>query len=302
MLTEKQLAARKIGGSDVAVILGLSKFKTILELYAEKSGDITPPDLSGNESVEAGNVLEDAIADLTARRLSRRDGREVKLRRSNLTITNPKYPWLTAHIDRDIVGEDRGVEIKNVGSFAAKDWGDPGTDQIPDYYLPQPHTYMIVKGYPRWVVSAYFGGSDLRLYDIEADKEFAEIIIERTHYFWHENVLKGVPPEFDPSHPAAPAALKRLYPGTDGRELEADTKLSHWLEVMQDAKKKADDYEKTAELAKAHILGEMGSAATMVFPGGIKMVRKLVSRKGYTVEASEYVEARIVKPKASQQE
>lgn len=297
MLTPEQLAARKIGGSDVAVILGLSKFKTPMELWAEKTGAIEPPDLSDNDNVVAGNVMEDAIADLTAWRLSKRDGRTVKLRRSNLTITNPKYPWLTAHIDRDIVGEDRGVEIKNVGARAARDWGEPGTDQIPDYYLPQPHTYMIVKGYPSWVVSAYFGGGDLRLYDIEFNQDFADIIIEATHKFWHENVLKNIPPDFDPAHPAAEEAIKRLYPGTDGREIKAPSGMDHWLSVFQDASKKAADYEKMAVLAKSHMLAEMGQAAIMDFPDGTILIRKVVQRKGYTVEASSYVDARVVKPK-----
>src|SRR6185369_13191468 len=170
MLTTEQLAARKIGGSDVACILGLNPFKTALELYAEKRGELEPADLSENENVEAGVVLEDAIADLTARRMTRRLGREIKLRRCNLTLTHPKYDWLTIHIDRDVVGEDRGVEIKNVGARAARFWGEQDTDEIPDYYLPQPHTYMLVKDYPAWTVSGYFGGSDLRLYEIAANK------------------------------------------------------------------------------------------------------------------------------------
>lgn len=301
MLTTEQLAARKVGGSDVPVILGLNPWKTALELYGEKRGELEPQDLSANENVEAGVILEDGIATLTERRMGRRLGRDIKLRRCNLTLSHPKYPWLTCHIDRDVVGEDRGVEIKNVGARAAMHWGEEDTDQIPDYYLPQPHTYMLVKDYPVWTVSGYFGGSDLRLYEIARDREFEGLIVEETHKFWHEHVLKGIPPAFDPGHPAATRALKRIYPGTNGAELIADAGLEHWKSVLQESDELAKRYEKSAELAKLHLLGAMGDAAILKFGDGLSMVRKKVARKAYTVEATEYIDARIKKPAASKE-
>jgi len=297
MLTTDQLQARKIGGSDVATILGLNPYKTPLELWAEKTGRIEPENLDDNEAVEAGNVMEDAIATLTAKRMSRRLGREIKLRRCNLTLSNPKYPWLTAHIDRDVVGEERGVEIKNVGWRMARDWGEQGTDEIPDHYLPQPHTYMLVKDYPVWTVSSYFGGSELRLYEVERDKSMEEVIVEETHKFWHEHVLKDVEPAFDPGHKAASKALKRLYPGTNGAELKADAALEHWRAVYEDACAAKARYDKAAELAKDHILYSMGEAAVMRFADGSTFTRKKVLRKAYVVEATEYIDGRLKKPK-----
>lgn len=296
MLTSDQLAARKVGGSDVSCILGLNPYKTVLELYAEKTGQIEPEDLSANENVEAGNVMEDAIATLTARRMTRRLGREIKLRRCNLTLSHPKYDWLTAHIDRDVVGEDLGVELKNVGWRAAADWGAEDTDEIPEYYLPQPHTYMLVKDYPAWTVSGYFGGSELRLYTVERNREMEQLIVEETHRFWHEHVLKGIPPAFDPAHRAAAKAIRRLYPGTNGAEVIADARLEHWRGVMQDAAEFRQRFEKSEELARLHIASQMGDAAVMRFADGSCMTRKLVTRKGYTVEASSYVDVRFKKP------
>jgi putative phage-type endonuclease len=296
MLSTEQLAARKVGGSDVGTILGLNPYKTALELYAEIKEQIPRDDFSENLAVEAGELLEDGIATLTERHMTRRLGRPIKLRRCNLTLSNPKYPWLTAHIDRDVVGEERGVEIKNVGWRMGKFWGEEDTDQIPEYYLPQPHTYMLVKDYPAWTVSGYFGGADLRLYEVERDKEFAEIIIEETHNFWHHHVLKGVPPAFDPGHAAASRALKRIYPGTDGSTLTADKQIEHWRAVMEEADALEARYKKSGELAKLHILSAMGEAAVMKFADGSSMTRKQVTRKGYTVDATTYVDARIKKP------
>jgi putative phage-type endonuclease len=296
-LTEKQLSMRKVGGSDVATILGLNPFKTVLELFYEKMGTIEPADLSENEAVEAGNILEDGIAALAERRISRRDGRAVKLRRSNLTLSHPKYDWLTIHIDRDVVGEERGVELKNVGWRAAVAWGADGTSEIPKYYAPQVHTYMLVKNYPVWTVAAYLGGGEMRLYDIERNKEWDQLIIDSTHDFWVENVGKGIPPDINPDADRAVQALRRVYPGTDGSTIVAPASLAAWRDVRAEAKQIIALNEKVVDGCDARILREMGSAAILHFEDGSEFTRKLVKRKAYTVEAAEYMDLRFKKAK-----
>jgi putative phage-type endonuclease len=302
MLTKEQLAARKIGGSDVATILGLNPWKTALELYAEKRGEIEQPSLDDNENVEAGNVLEDGIAELAARRLTRKLQTEIRLRRCNLTLVNPNYDWLTVHIDRDVVGHDLGVECKNVGARAASSWGEAGTDEIPDYYIPQPHTYMLVKRYPRWIVAGYFGGGDLRLYDVQRDPEFEQLIIERTHDFWHYHVLKGEPPALDFGAPGALRALKRVYRGTTGEVIAATEQHKRWRQTMQELDERAKELGAAAATIKAQLLAAMGEAAILRFDDGFDLVRKTVEREGYTVAPTSYIDARISKtpqPKAA---
>ena len=50
-----------IGSSDISVILGLNPFKTMLQLWAEKTGVVKPKDLSDNEAVEWGTRLERVV-------------------------------------------------------------------------------------------------------------------------------------------------------------------------------------------------------------------------------------------------
>lgn len=295
-LTKEQLAARKIGGSMVATILGLDPHKSQVELYHEIRGTIEREDLSENTAVEAGTVLEDGIAELAQRHMARFWNKPVKLRRCNLTLSHPEYPWLTCHIDRDVVGEERGVELKNVGMRAAKGWGMPFTDEIPDHYMPQPMTYMLVKGYPVWTVAGYFGGADLRLYEIARDKEWDEIIVERTHDFWHNHVLAGVPPPIDLDGPRALEIVKRIYKGTTGVIVQAGEDLDHWRQVFEQASKKAKEYGDLAEGAKAHMLDALGDGAILDF-GSTKLERKQVTRKAYSVAETTYFDARFKKVK-----
>lgn len=62
MLTEEQLKNRTeyIGGSDVAIIMGTSPFKTPWQLLLEKAR-IVPNRFKGNKYTEVGNVLEPKI-------------------------------------------------------------------------------------------------------------------------------------------------------------------------------------------------------------------------------------------------
>jgi len=286
MLTEedKRLRQTGVGGSDLATILGLNPYQTAWELYYEKIG-VMPDDGEDSLAQRMGHRLEDPIAREYAQEF------QVRLRRRNQTVRHPKYDWLLANIDRERVKEKRGVEIKNVGWPMVDRWGPSGTDQVAEHYLPQPLHYMLVLDYPRWDVAAYLAGTEIRYYHLERDPEWDEIIIQTTHDFWHHHVLVQKPPEPDFSKEPNREALKRLYPGTNGETVELPPEAVHWDRVYQESRELAKRYDNAAQAAQAHILELIGEASRGVFPDGSGWERKKVSRKGYTVDAAEYVQA-----------
>ncbi|MFU1875596.1 YqaJ viral recombinase family protein, partial [Enterococcus faecium] len=52
---------RGIGGSDVSTILGLNKYKSVYQLWLEKTGQILPIE-TDSEPAYWGTVLEDIVA------------------------------------------------------------------------------------------------------------------------------------------------------------------------------------------------------------------------------------------------
>jgi len=292
MLTAEQLAARKIGGSDVATILGVNPYKTARELFHEKRGELEVPNIDTVDAVEAGNVMEAPIAELVQRRLSRRWAVPVRLRKCNLTLSRPEFPWLTVHIDRDFVGLERGLEIKNVGPRAWKGWGPEDSDEIPEHYLPQVHTYLLVKNYPVWTVAGYFGGGDLRFYEVQRDPEMDQMIVTKTEEFW-KAVADGTPPDVDPAAPRALEVLRKVYPGTDGSTVEAPPELLAWIGTLKQAGALKHDYDEMEKTAKAHVLRFMGPAAILRTPEG-DYARKVVHRKAYTVDEGDYTKLQLV--------
>ena len=82
-----------IGGSDIACIMGLNPWKSAYALYAEKHGDVEPEDLSNNEFVYWGTVLEQVVAD----RFCELTGKKV---RKCGTLQDESYDFMLANVDR----------------------------------------------------------------------------------------------------------------------------------------------------------------------------------------------------------
>ena len=63
MTREEWLEARKngIGGSDAATILGLNPYKTTIELWEEKTGDMQSYQLDGYERVSFSKFTDNEI-------------------------------------------------------------------------------------------------------------------------------------------------------------------------------------------------------------------------------------------------
>ncbi|ADG20360.1 phage-type endonuclease [Paraburkholderia atlantica] len=295
---EQWLADRQagIGGSDVAAALGLSRYKTAFQLWAEKTGRLEPENLDDVERIRFGNLMEEIIAREYARR------NDVKVQRRNSIIAHPKYPFMRANVDRVVVGARRGLECKNVDGMAFRfgEWGEPGTDQVPDEYLLQCHHYMVVLDYPEWHLAACVGGNSLRTYIIERDAETEEMLIEQEHAFW-QHVERDEAPSLDYEHATAEAMLKRMHPETDGDEIALPPSIAWWHAVKLDADEHIKRYEAISDGAKNHILEALGNAAAGTLPDGGKYTRKLVKKKEFTVEASSYIKLGYTKPKAAKE-
>lgn len=136
---EEWLKARegKIGGSDAGSILGMTPWRSNVDLYREKIGLQDPADLSENPLVQYGIKAEPLI-----RELFRIDYPALQvLYEENNMFTNTDYPW--AHVSLDAWLEEgetgkRGVlEIKTAtvsSSLAAAKWKD---NNLPQSYFAQ---------------------------------------------------------------------------------------------------------------------------------------------------------------------
>lgn len=246
MLSIEQLEARKagIGGSDMAAVLGLSPYKTPLDVYNEKLGLVEPEDLAANERVHFGNVLEDVVAEEFGRRTG------LKPRRNNQHLVHKDHPFLMANIDRGItgkvMGKKAGLECKTCDKWAARPemWGDGALleydsegnlviaqydDMVPDWYLIQCVHYMAVTDSDLWFLAVLIGGNDFRIYTIWRDRDFEALVMKKAAKFWNEYVLAQTPPP-----PANVVDLETMFSVDNGNSVEADQEIiDTWAEIKE---------------------------------------------------------------------
>ena len=218
-----EIRRKGIGGSDAAAVAGLSRYRTPIQVYMEKVGLIEPPE--ENEAMYWGKKLEDLVAE----EFSVRTG--LKVRRKNAILKHPECPWMLANVDRLIVGKDEGLECKTASAYKADEWNG---DEIPWEYAIQCYHYMAVTGYSAWWIAVLIGGNRFVYKRIERDEEIIANLIKIESDFWHNHVLKGVPPDPDGSSTST-ELMKQLYPESNGLEVDLPSAVERWIEQYEQA-------------------------------------------------------------------
>lgn len=258
---EAWLQARRkgIGGSDAAAILGLSPWKSPLQLYLDKRGELeSQPD---NESMLWGRVLEPVIR----QQYAERTGRIVRLHEG--IIAHPSHAFMLANLD-GFTDDRRVLEIKTARS--GHDWGEPGTDEIPETYLLQVQHYMAVTGYEVADVAVLIGGSDFRIYEVPADNDLHEMLIDAEAEFW-QRVVEGNPP--DPVNHADMVA--KFGRSSIEQAIEASHEELEALAQLKAIRAQIKEAEKIEESAKAILMKAMGEADTLSTNGKVVVTWKM---------------------------
>jgi len=286
---------RGIGGSDVAGILGMSRFTSPLGVYLDKLGEIE--DDGASEAAEWGNLLEPVIA----AKFAREHPTDLDVRPSPGVLAHPDRPWQIVNVDRllapDVDAEPDGVlEVKTANQWLAGDW-DPDAEQIPAPALLQVHHEMAVTGATYAWLAALIGGQHFVQFRVDRDEEMVERLAELEGRFWHDHVLARVPPPIDGST-ATSDLLGRLY----DVEPEAIAVLdpAEFL-PLRNAYREAKTAEKAAEEHATAIANQLkallGPKEIGVLDGQPVVTWKSINRAGYTVAPTTFRKLHLPKEK-----
>jgi putative phage-type endonuclease len=264
-----------IGGSDIGAILGLSRYRTPLQVWMEKTGkDIKQ---SNSLPMRFGSFAETFVASEYARATG------FELIHDESIYVHPNYSFMSAHIDRFVRRNalpssksechhhrdntnastpfNRILECKTANPFATNEWGEAGTDQVPMSYLCQCIWYMAITEIGRADLAVLFGNHDFRIYEITKDVELENLVIQKAEYFWHQYVLKDIPPPV-----TSEQDCQLLFSKGDA------TKAVKASQVMLDLSRRLHllnsqitQYEKEISGIKQVIMNQMGEAETLTF-------------------------------------
>lgn len=199
-----------LGGSDIAAILGLHRWKGPLHVWEEKHGR---GDHSDSEAAYCGRKLEGVIAEMFS------DATGLEIAPSPGTLQNLARPWMLANIDRLVIDVDATVplECKNRSEHQARQWAD----EVPDEPALQAHWYTAVRGDSHSYVIALIGGNRRRWYRLERDQELIDHLIAFCEDWWLQHVVEGTPPPPDGSR-ATTELLAHLWDAQEGAATEID--------------------------------------------------------------------------------
>ena len=149
---EEWLRYRKlgIGGSDVASLLGISKWKSEIELWLDKTNQTNESPVE-NEAMQWGTIMEPIIRNHFAK-VTGKAVVELKA-----MLQHPEYPFMLADVDGitvDDVGNPAILEIKTASEFKRSEW----EEDVPAYYQTQIQHYLCVTGIRKAYCAVLIGG------------------------------------------------------------------------------------------------------------------------------------------------
>lgn len=244
---EKWLEYRRlgIGGSDASTIVGLNPYSSLFKLYADKKGLLQP--IEDTEIMRQGRDFEEYVA----KRFCEETGK--KVRRRNFMFQHDEYDFMLADIDRDIVGENAGLECKTTSLFNKHDFEN---GEIPLYYYVQMTHYMAVMGYDKMYLAVLVLSKAFYWFEIERNEEEISALIAAENDFWNNNILTGTPPEIDGSE-ATLDTVKAIYSGDVDTDLSV-TVSDNLMVKYEGAKSIYEESKSQLDAVKAEIQLKLG--------------------------------------------
>jgi len=277
----------RLGGTDVAGILGLSPYNTPHHVWAHKVG--LELDDDDNLPMRLGRELEDLVADEFEREMG--DGWAVA--DVPAPVVREDLTYLGGNPDGVVYVDGEGV----VGGWEGKTTSDPDKfeDGVPVDYKAQITTYMAATGLEVfWVTVLIYGGwsPEVRTFRVERDQEDVETILQTARAFWTNHVQTRTPPPITAGGAAgAREVLPHHHDEADDEEVELGEEAAQLVEDLEDVKAQIDDLEDQKDAIQAElmeVLGERGRSGRL--PDGRKVNYQLSRYLSKTTLEEEYPE------------
>lgn len=239
---------RGIGGSDASVVCGISRYKSPVELWMEKTNQI--PCQEAGEAAYWGTQLEAMVRT----EFSKRTG--VEVRRVLQLLQSAEHPFMLANLDGVCEHPDLGTcvfEAKTASAYKAGEWDDA----IPDEYMLQIQHYMAVTGYQGAYIAVLIGGNTFRWRFVARDESLIASLIELEADFWN-HVKDGTPPPLDGSNAAVRFLSEQFPNSTPQSQIILPDTAAELLRQYEDACEQLEDIAQQKQQAENLLKQMMG--------------------------------------------
>lgn len=292
---ERHLELRKtrLGSTDIAPIMGLSKWQSAWQVWARLVGEHEPEDIGHKPAVMAGRYFESGVLDWAEKELGSIK-RDVKVQRRDHGDLH-----LVCQIDgvmRDGILSDKSpgiignpVEAKTAGlmtGYVSDEWGEPGTAQIPREHIIQAHVQMFMLSREVCFVPASIFGRGFQMFCVERSNDLIEEILKAAANFWRLYVATRTPPPDPPPFDYLKAMGRQpkktiFLPPDIAPTWDARQSLKARLKEVNAEKKEIESQVRAEE---SQILVNMGDAEVGIMPDGSGAITYFET-KGHDVAA-----------------
>ena len=242
------LRSKGVGGSDIGAILGVNKYRGIVDVYLSKVENQKTPE---NNAMYFGTKLEPLIR-------SEFEERHIGAYKVYTTDKSLKFGILRANLDGiiyDELNKKYGVlEIKTANQFVKNEWEN---GVVPQSYYAQVQHYLAVTGFDFGIIAVLIGGNEYKEYYIERNQEDVEIIIDTANDFWNTYIIPKQMPFADGSDAYSEYQSEKLKKIENSLPIELDNNIDNLIKERQDYKYKIDELEKEIKLIDQKIKDEL---------------------------------------------
>lgn len=276
---EEWLKARadKITATDCAIIMGASKYKTPMQLWAEKLGLTEPKEQT--EEMKWGLRLERPLIEAFQEETG---AVAVKTPKWCLDVAEDK-PWQAASLDADLKLKDRSeegiLELKTTSARGEAEW----EDGVPLRHIMQVQHQMAVTGRLFAVVCALFGGQRMRWSMVERDQKAIDALTAAEHAFY-QRLIKNDPPAINPGEENA-KILAQVFNRPSDVEVDLGPDLVDVDQRLVAVKEEMKQLEVEKNLLENRLRAAIGNAMSCKLPTGVRYTWKPYSKKEYVVKA-----------------
>lgn len=235
-----------IGSSEAAAAVDADPNLTAEELVAEKLRLIPP--IAETPDMRLGKLLEPTIARLYQEQTGNR------VRRVNALLQHERHPFVLASLDRETYGQRRIVELKK--RRFPREYGEPGSDEVPEPVLHQVQQQMAVTNYPVADVAVWDGSSpEILVYHVPADRDLQEMLIDAEADLWGYVERRELPP------PTARPERAVVRPAGD---LEANEELTALAERLAELRQRIRIDEEEVREVTDNLLAGVGGHRRLI--------------------------------------
>jgi len=269
-----------IGGSDIAALVGLSRYASPTSLYYEKTG-LLARDHEDTERQRIGRRMEGLLAE------EFRDRTGLYCVGAQTLWANPDYAFARCTLDGFATETPDIDDAAVLGTVQFKTDGRFGwPDGVPPNIRAQCVWEMGVTGLPNSWLVVMFAGFRIQVYEIPFDADAANdwlFMLSTATEFW-DRVTTGDPPPPD-DHEATTRALEAVHEPDPTLERDADDTTRDLVDRLRAAKANTKAAKATEDALSNELRAVIGDAYDLVDDGRVIASWRPQTARRFDVEA-----------------